>query len=442
MSESCLVCSAFLVFLSQCIGLGLMITLVVFRYRDSRKFEYVWICSKIKTIKNIVKENSFDKQIFDSISPKGKVISLSTTYYDLLKLNTESGCKNGYRQCGILDTFGNKLCIDSTYPCPINSIISDLTSKRYDYINKGYNVANLKRMSYNYDLYFSNELIVGNATISMIKAYYKPKFINYNNFILDTDAFQETFGSLKLPENSNINYNIDKNKTNDDIRRRLSDDDNVDVGKLASDIISSLENGINSLILYSNAKSLLKFMDYLEEKLEIDENNDDKYYTNIGDNYYVKNYIGFRNNEELDQFLNFEFSFHERLFPNKISGIFAIICLVIFFILFIINIVALSMAGDRSDKDAAMVILIVSFIINLIIFLGFLIYSITIYKDVYNNKDLLILNTIKSDDFINGFIKEYISIFNKKGVILATICTIPVAILLEIIGIISFCVNL
>ena len=100
------------------------------------------------------------------------------------------------------------------------------------------------------------------------------------------------------------------------------------------------------------------------------------------------------------------------------------------------------MAGDRSDKEAAMVILIVSFIINLIIFLGFLIYSITIYKDVYNNKDLLILNTIKSDDFINGFIKEYISIFNKKGVILATICTIPVAILLEIIGIISFCVNL
>ena len=225
-------------------------------------------------------------------------------------------------------------------------------------------------------------------------------------------------------------------------RRRLSDDDNNDEAiNFASNFMGSLANGINSLILYSNAKSLLKFMDYLEEKLEIDENNDDKYYTHIGDNYYVKNYIGFRNNGEFDQFLNFGFSLHERLFPNKISGIFTIICLVLFFLLFCANLAPLFLTESSDEKDVAMVILIISFIINLIIFLGFLIYSIIIYKDVYNNKDLLILNTIKSDDFINGFIKEYISIINKNGLILATICTIPIAILLEVIGIISFCVN-
>ena len=68
-------------------------------------------------------------------------------------------------------------------------------------------------------------------------------------------------------------------------------------------------------------------MDYLEEKLGANSDNIDNYYKDIGDNYYVKNYIGFRNSKDLDKFLNFDFSLHKRLFPNKVSGIFACICL-------------------------------------------------------------------------------------------------------------------
>ena len=121
MEEGCAVFSAFLLLLCYLTCFGLMIAIVNFRYSDSRKFEYVWICSQIKTIKNIVKVNSFKNQIFNSISPSGKVNGLSVTYYELLKLNTEFGCKTGYKQCGILDTFGNKLCIDNYFNQYLNN---------------------------------------------------------------------------------------------------------------------------------------------------------------------------------------------------------------------------------------------------------------------------------------------------------------------------------
>ena len=46
-----------------------------------------------------------------------------SAYYDISgdkKVITKDGCAEGYRQCGILDTIGNILCIDETYDCPIN----------------------------------------------------------------------------------------------------------------------------------------------------------------------------------------------------------------------------------------------------------------------------------------------------------------------------------
>ena len=355
MGEKCIIFFISVMLFTYLLCLGLMIILIVFRYRDSRKFEYIWISSEIKTIKNIVTISSYEKKIFNSISPQGTVNTLSAAYYDLLKLTSKSGCKNGYRQCGILDTFKNKLCIDNNYPCPINSLTVDLTSKKNEYINKGYEFANLKKMSYNYNLYSSNNIILGNASISMIKSFHKPTYINKDNFILDSDAFEETFGSLKLSEKGQNLLGKYKNQTNNEIMefsndngRRL-DEGNVEAAiNLVSSIISSMEAGVETLISHSNRKSLIKFLDYIEERLEFNESNVDKYYMNIGDNYYVKNYIGFQNNEDLDKFLNFDFSLHKRLFPNKVSGIFACICLAAYFIFIIICMISFIYIGEKS----------------------------------------------------------------------------------------------
>ena len=425
MCEKYIIYSFIVMILTYILCLGLMIFIIVLRYRDSRKFEYVWISSEIKTIKNIVKINTYDKKLFNSISPQGIVSTLSITYYDLLKLISKSGCKKGYRQCGILDTFKNKLCIDNKYPCPINDLVADLTSKKNEYTNKGYDAVNLKKMTYNYNLYSSNNLILGNSSISMIKTFHKPTYINYDNFILDSDAFEETFGSLKLSQKSKNILSINNNQTNKEIMefsndngRRLEDKDFKDFKdtlNLVKSVMSKMTSGVQILLSHSNEKSLMKFLDYMDEKLDSNENNVDKYYINIGDNYYVKNYIGFRNSKDLDKFLNFDFSLHKRLFPNKVSGIFACICLSFYVIIIISSIYSFLSIEDKINFK---ILLIFTFFINLIILLGFLIYSIIIYKDVYKNKDLLELKEIKSDDFINGFIMEYISLFDKSILII------------------------
>ena len=441
MGEKCIIFSFIVMLLTYILCLGLMIFIIVLRYRDSRKFEYVWISSEIKTIKNIVKINTYDKKPFNSISPQGIISTLSITYYDLLKLISKSGCKKGYRQCGILDTFKNKLCIDNKYPCPINDLVADLTSKKNEYTKKGYDAIYLKKMTYNYNLYFSNNSILGNSSISMIKTFHKPTYINYDNFILDSDAFEETFGSLKLSQKGKNILSTNNNQTNNEIieffndnGRRLEEKDFKATIDLVSSVMSTMTSGFKILISHSNKKSLMRFVDYMDEKLDFNENNVDKYYINIGDNYYVKNYIGFRNSKDLDKFLNFDFSLHKRLFPNKASGIFACLCLAFYVIIIILSIFCFLITEDKKCLQ------IFLFFINLIILLGFLIYSIIIDKDVYKNKDLLELKEIKSDDFINGFIMEYISLFNKS--ILNIFKNIIFLVLLfQIISMIILCVS-
>ena len=55
-----------------------------------------------------------------------------------------------------------------------------------------------------------------------------------------------------------------------------------------------------------------EFEKFIKEKIAIlDEKNNDIYFEHIGDNYYTKNYIDFRNVEDIDKFLRFDFSFYK-----------------------------------------------------------------------------------------------------------------------------------
>ena len=60
-----------------------------------------------------------------------------------------------------------------------------------------------------------------------------------------------------------------------------------------------------------------EFEKFIKEKIAIlDEKNNDIYFEHIGDNYYTKNYIGFRNVEDIDKFLRFDFSIYKKIFPS------------------------------------------------------------------------------------------------------------------------------
>ena len=50
------------------------------------------------------------------------IIVPQLTYSDYLKnsVNKNENCKEGFKQCGILDSFNNKLCLPIKKKCPIN----------------------------------------------------------------------------------------------------------------------------------------------------------------------------------------------------------------------------------------------------------------------------------------------------------------------------------
>ena len=59
------------------------------------------------------------------------------TYDDLIKNSSKSNCNDTLKKCGILDSYGNILCIKNIDPCPINEIIIDNAVNEYKYLENG-----------------------------------------------------------------------------------------------------------------------------------------------------------------------------------------------------------------------------------------------------------------------------------------------------------------
>ena len=193
-----------------------------------------------------------------------------------------------------------------------NEIVVDFKSKWKDYLYSGYDIGVLNNSTYNYLLYYSNNDINGNATTMLIKTNDKPKFITYDNLYIDTDALKEIFPTFKIKEDNDNT----ENEQIAEIILKLTDLDILeDFGKLYSNLLEENTN-----------KEILKFLEYVQENyLDINQNND-IYYRHIGDDFYVKNYIGFKNEDDINTFMNFDFNIYKKLYPNRLSAIFAICC--------------------------------------------------------------------------------------------------------------------
>jgi hypothetical protein len=93
------------------------------------------------------------------------------------------------------------------------------------------------------------------------------------------------------------------------------------------------------------------------------------------------------------------------------------------------------------DSDFRLISNVIGFILHLIVFLGFFIYVCVIYNKVYMNENLDKLLEIKSDYFINDFIKEYVSKFKDNQLIKWTISILIISFVSELIGFIIFLAN-
>lgn len=439
----------------------LAITIADKRFKKSNKFEYVWFCSKIKTIKKIVEITSFNYKVFNTIS-SGKIIGLSSNYYDLLKLNTENGCLDNHKECGILDTLGNKLCIDSSYPCPLNDLIADYSSRENTYLYYGYNTGEIESLTYNYKLYYSNKYTYENCTIMLVKSIYKPKFIDYDNFNLDNDAYKEVFRK-SIFENDDENDDDDDNDNDDNnnnliIQRKLEKDNNIlseKIIEVAIDVFGKIiGNFMKELISYAKEKHINKFIDYVIEKIDDDNNNIDIYYRYIGDHYYAKNFIGFQNIKHIENFLKINFDLYKKTYPDYACSIIAIFSIFVSFALIIFSIYTIyniCKANDDENNQRRIDIRcsqfclrnlnlfqIVFSVIFCFISFGFFTYFFIIYLKIANNKTLKNAKSIKSDKFINDFLEEFISKVNNTGFIEYVFIFCSVSIILHFIGLIIY----
>ena len=174
--------------------LGILIKLYCERNSENDKFELIYYMSKILTVKSIIIDNHYS-ELLDNFSPSGEPKTLSYTYRNLLKLvKDKSECITGYRPCGILDTYGNFLCIEEYIPCPINRMRVVHTNIASDYLSQNYKTSPLTNISNNYQFFYSNEFNDGNGVTIIIKTRDEPKFINMNNFVLDAETYEKIFG--------------------------------------------------------------------------------------------------------------------------------------------------------------------------------------------------------------------------------------------------------
>ena len=119
--------------------------------------------SKMLTIKAII-INNHRSELLDSFYNSGETTTLPVTYRNLLRLvKNKNECIENYRPCGILDTYGNVLCVEEFVPCPINKLKITHVNAAGEYLSRNYKTVPLNNISTNYQFFYSNEFTEGNG---------------------------------------------------------------------------------------------------------------------------------------------------------------------------------------------------------------------------------------------------------------------------------------
>ena len=209
-----------------------------------------------------------------------------------------------------------------------------MRTKRDKYLKQGYKEIYNENLIYNYQFYYSNKSIENNTTVSILFSKSKPKYITVSNFVIDTEAYQDIIGDLP-----SIN---EKNKEIKEVDKGIQD---VLIGIASSynPVGGNVLNLVFSLLSFSSKRYMPNrmmedFKKYAEKRIKEKENVIDKYFINIGENAYIKNYIGFQSLKNIETFMNFDYKkIYKQIFPSKNVIIVSIIFLLLDMILFCIQ---------------------------------------------------------------------------------------------------------
>lgn len=416
------------------------------RYYEKDQFQYIYYMSKIATIKSVILDNHYT-EILDSFTYSGQPTTLSTSYRSLLKLvKNKNGCISNYKPCGILDTYGNVLCIDEFLDCPINRLKVDHINKASFYSSQNYKSVSLSNLGDNNRLFYSNNFDGGNVATVIIKTKDEPKYMTSNNFILDTGAYKEIFGDqdflnqiadvFGLRDDEDEKDAIDKADDIITIFKKIKDiDDDIDFFDIALKGAKLLYTIIN----YQLNEQIERFNKYVKEQIEIlDEENIDLFFEHIGGDFYAKNYIGFKSVEDINKFMRFDYNIYKKRFPTFRGSLFALAGLIIIGIFAVGQLYCLFTGKPLNFFLLKIFSMVGQNIIYYAFALGFFIYALSIYIKVNKSKSLDELISIKSDEFINSMIEDFVDHCQKSTLIISTLVINGISIVINIIAIIIY----
>ena len=113
-----------LLIISELCIIGCCIFMIILYKSDEPWKHKIWIGSKILTLKKLIEVNNYNSYPILGFHPNVTKIESKYNYEELLK-HSGKECEINYKQCGIMDTLGNIMCIPDEEECPINEKIVD-----------------------------------------------------------------------------------------------------------------------------------------------------------------------------------------------------------------------------------------------------------------------------------------------------------------------------
>jgi len=374
--------------------------------------EKIWMGSKIKTIEKIIKENN------EIIYPILGIETNSNTNYSknykyLLEHSSNSECGENYKKCGILDSMGNIMCIPNEDQCPINDLIVESRYNHSNLLTSGFNISYPQALSSsNEAIYSSNEATDKGILSKLVYNNETQYYINAKNFVFDNDMYKDYQTSSIVSKWRNWHIPI--------IRIPISI-------RIPFFTVTEGVEGLRRLdekAIYGDTN----VTNYIKQKFK-ERNNIDKTFRNISNKVNAGYYLGFKDIDSLNKFSDKDFyNLYFVRYPNVASFVFSIILLVVFTLIIIFSLINLLCDECGFLKKLYIIFIYATF------FIGFFVYFLVKYKDIYKKKGASELINIEADPFLEDFIREITYQIPKENLTLAVIILYGISLFIFILS--------
>lgn len=383
---------------------------------------WVWMGSKILTLKKLLQENNNSTFPILEISKDTKSNILYNKNYEYLLKHSGEKCEENFKKCGILDTLGNIMCIPKEDECPVNDLLIDTKNNNDSLLASEYNISYSDYLDKNnLALYYSNKATEQKITTELV--FNKPThyYINKHNFIFDKDAYDD----YEASKNSGGDYDsgdwggdwgggdwgggdwgggdwgggdiggggggfrrlIEEKKVKEKKYKSADDDDEIDDSEYGDSYVTG----------------------YIKKKFK-ESINIDKTYRNISDNVYARYYLGFKDYETMNQFTNADlYNLYFISFPNTTSNIFCFALIIVLIALIIFSITRFchkDVPNEGYNREAVLCGKLYIIIPYLIFFIGFYVYIVYEYIKIYIQREHDEIINMKVDPFLEDLLKE------------------------------------